>query len=114
MPRMMRSPPQSSPGNCALLETQSEPDLSPIVTASESSSRDLGNVTTRPSNKRFRGDDSWTEPDKFVDLKNMLLSWKSDQDIILNKLVTEVSELKQQLIQRLRKQFNFSIKVMKT
>ncbi|XP_063897730.1 uncharacterized protein LOC135118788 [Helicoverpa armigera] len=96
MPRMMRSPPQSSPGNCALLETQSEPDLSPVVVASESSSHDLGNITTRPSNKRFRGDDSWTEPDKFIDLKNMLLSWKSDQDIILNKLVAEVSELKQQ------------------
>lgn len=90
MQRTMRSPPQKSTTD--LLETQSEPDLSADATISDIMDR----VTTRPSNKRFRGDGNCTETDKFEDLKSMLQSWKKDQDAVLNKIVAEVSELKQQ------------------
>lgn len=121
----MRSPPQSSPNACVLPETRSEPDLSPASSVLESNQFDSVNITTRPNNKRFRGeeDDSITEPDAIEELKSMLISWKADQDKILNKLVADVSELRQQNlsiqnsnleIEKSIKFFNTEYEAMKT
>uniref|UniRef100_A0A2H1X1G7 SFRICE_036806 n=1 Tax=Spodoptera frugiperda TaxID=7108 RepID=A0A2H1X1G7_SPOFR len=87
MPFAMRSPPPQK-STISLHETQSEPDLN--------ISDKMDCITTRQSNKRFRGDDDCTDIDRFEDLKNMLQSWKEDQDVVLKKIVAEVSELKQQ------------------
>ena len=96
MPRSARSPPCRSTNIQSLLETQSEPDLSADTSTSTTNvDNNLANITTRPG-KRFRGDDSYDERDKFEELKSLLLSWKADQDIVLNKLVAEVTELKKQ------------------
>lgn len=95
MPRTIRSPPQNS--TIALSETRSEPDLSSATSVPDLKTGDkMDNVTTRQSKKRFRGDDDCTETDRFEELKNMLQSWKNDQDVVLNKIVAEVSELKKQ------------------
>lgn len=95
MPRTVRSPPPPSRPQQAITETQSEPDLSAVVSEPESSVFDSINVTTRPL-KRMRGEGRYPESDKFEELKEMLQSWKAQQDIILNKLVEEISEVKQQ------------------
>lgn len=99
MPRIMYSPPKSSPNAQALQETQSEPDISKAGTTSMPlyDTGDKCNITMRPG-KRFRGDDAYSEDDKFEELKNMLACWKTEQDKLLNKLVSEVAELKQQNI----------------
>ncbi|XP_047033214.1 uncharacterized protein LOC124639790 [Helicoverpa zea] len=122
MPRTLRSPPQSS--TIALLETHSEPDLS---SAASVSGVNIGNilehVTTRQNNKRFKCDDDCVETDTFEDLKNLLQSWKKDQDAMLNKIVADVAELKKQnlSIQRSYSEieksiqfFNLSYEDMKT
>nr|XP_049696601.1 uncharacterized protein LOC110382412 [Helicoverpa armigera] len=91
----MRSPPQCSPNTRTLHETQSEPDLSDVPKVPESCVYDAINTSARPG-KRFRGDESFCEVDKFEELKNLLQTWKADQDVMLSKLVAEVSELKKQ------------------
>nr|XP_049697166.1 uncharacterized protein LOC126054699 [Helicoverpa armigera] len=91
----MRSPPQCSPNTRTLHETQSEPDLSDVPKVPESCVYDAINTSVRPG-KRFRGDESFSEVDKFEELKNLLQTWKADQDVMLSKLVAEVSELKKQ------------------
>lgn len=50
------------------------------------------------SGKRYRGNDNYSETDKFEQLKNMLETWKTEQNIIFYKLISEVSELKQQSV----------------
>ncbi|PZC81038.1 hypothetical protein B5X24_HaOG213560 [Helicoverpa armigera] len=102
MPRTLRSPPCRSANISSLLETQSEPDLSADMSTPTPTIEPItpAKITTRPG-KRFRGEESFDkfeepESDKFEELKNVLLSWKADQDIILNKLVAEVAELKLQ------------------
>lgn len=109
MNRMTRSPVQSTPINRTLLETRSEPDLSPGTSPSEGGggTYDLTNISTRPSNKRFRGDDSFVAQDRFEELRSMLLSFKSDQDKILNKLVAEIADLKQQNLEILKSHREF-------
>lgn len=95
MPRTIRSPPLKS--TTTLLETQSEPDLSSDASIPDFNSANKSDgVTIRQSNKRFRGDEDCAQTDQFEDLKNMLQSWKNDQDVVLNKIVAEVSELKLQ------------------
>ncbi|XP_022822007.1 uncharacterized protein LOC111353279 [Spodoptera litura] len=92
MPRKVRSPKQTSPNTFALLETCSEPDLSPAASAVAADA----DASTRKSSKRLRGDDSYTTPDRIGELRELLESWKADQDIVLGKLVAQVTELKQQ------------------
>ncbi|KAJ8718458.1 hypothetical protein PYW08_002695 [Mythimna loreyi] len=96
MPRTMRSPPARSANTESILDTQSEPDLSTNIPISRVIMDHSANITARPG-KRFRSNESCEErEDKFEQLKSMLLSWKADQDVILNKLIAEVAELKQQ------------------
>lgn len=95
MPRIPRSPPSNSANTQPILESQSEPDLTTDMSISKAATDSPVNITTRPV-KRFRGNESHEEQDQFEELKHMLQSWKADQDVILNKLVAEVAELKKQ------------------
>ncbi|KAF9798011.1 hypothetical protein SFRURICE_007530 [Spodoptera frugiperda] len=76
----------------AIKETQSEPDISKAGTTSMPlyDTGDKSNITMRPG-KRFRGDDAYSEDDKFEELKN-------NDNSSHHTLVSEVAELKQQNI----------------
>lgn len=97
MPRTARSPPAVSnlllPGpSTDLTQTSSEPDIPSVIIEPE-----LRKITTRA--KRTRGVDliPGSEFTQFrIEIKEMLSSWKTEQEVTMSKLVKEVSDLKVQ------------------
>lgn len=89
MPRVERSPPASLTPTTERQLTLSTPDLS-----------EQSNVTAR--NKRLRPDFSpdtnWTTAFENR-IMNLLNTWKKDQDIALQKLTSDIAEVKQQNVE---------------
>lgn len=98
MSKLQRSP-VKSPG---ISEAHSEPDVASVLARENLECVD----TTSRANKRIRYDDSFLKPTEIDELKEMLLSWKSEQAAVLQEhsttlktIVSEIAVLKTQSLQ---------------
>ncbi|KAJ8710573.1 hypothetical protein PYW08_009088 [Mythimna loreyi] len=93
MPRVQRSPPSGT--GMKAQRVMSSPDISTIE-------NEPGHINISSRNKRFKPDSSPShspqgEVESFEDkIMNLLTTWKSDQDVLLNKLKSDINEIKLQ------------------
>ncbi|KAJ8714488.1 hypothetical protein PYW07_003844 [Mythimna separata] len=93
MPNIQRSPPAGA--GMRTQRVMSSPDISTIE-------NEPGHINISSRNKRFKPDSSpgqspRSENETFEDkIMNLLTTWKSDQDVLLNKLTSDINEVKLQ------------------
>ncbi|CAG5038777.1 unnamed protein product [Parnassius apollo] len=92
MPHVQRTPPPVS--KSVLLQVQSEPDM--VSAMRHEDEIETSNVSTPKKRPRLDGSplDEYSRLKK--DIQQMFKNWAAEQDLKFSKLITEISDLKQQ------------------